>query len=94
MYTHTHTHTHTHTEEYYSAIKKNKVIPSAAPCMDLQIITLNEVSQTEEDKHHMISLICGSQLRHKRNEFIYKTETDSQISKSNLWLPKGKCGGK
>ena len=26
------------------------------------------------------------------NELIYKTEADSQISKSNLWLPKGKHG--
>ena len=32
---HTHTHTHTHTREYYSAIKKNDIIPSAATCMDL-----------------------------------------------------------
>ena len=24
---------------------------------------------------------------------IYKTETDSQTSKTNLWLPKGKGGG-
>ena len=28
------------------------------------------------------------------NELIYKTETDSQISKTNLWLPKGKGGGR
>ena len=27
------------------------------------------------------------------NELIYKTETDLQISKRNLWLPKGKHGG-
>ena len=27
------------------------------------------------------------------NELIYKTETDSQTSKTNLWLPKGKCQG-
>ena len=27
------------------------------------------------------------------NELIYKTEIDSQISKTNLWLPKGRCGG-
>ena len=26
-YTHTHTHTHTHTEEYYSAMKSNKILP-------------------------------------------------------------------
>ena len=25
------------------------------------------------------------------NELIYKTETDSQTSKTNLWVPKGKC---
>ena len=28
------------------------------------------------------------------NELIYKTGTGSQISKSNLWLPEGKGGGK
>ena len=26
------------------------------------------------------------------NEVIYKTEADSQILKTNLWSPKGKCG--
>ena len=26
-------------------------------------------------------------------KLIYKTETDSEISKPNLWLPKGKCCG-
>ena len=28
------------------------------------------------------------------NEFIYKTETNSQILKINLSLPKGKGGGR
>ena len=27
--------------------------------MDLVIIILTEISQTEKDKYHMISLICG-----------------------------------
>ena len=56
--THTHTHTHTHTMEYYSAIKKNEIMPFAATWMDLEIIILSDVSQTEKDKYH-ISLICG-----------------------------------
>ena len=41
------------------AIKKNKIMPFAATWMDLEIIILSEVSQTEKDKYHMISLICG-----------------------------------
>ena len=27
------------------------------------------------------------------NELIYKTETDSQIQRTNLWLPGGRGGG-
>ena len=45
--------------EYYSAIKKNEIMPFAATWMDLEIIILSEVSQTEKDKYHMISLIHG-----------------------------------
>ena len=48
-----------YTMEYYSAIKKNEIMPFAATWMDLQIIILSEVSHTEKDKYHMISLICG-----------------------------------
>ena len=48
-----------YTMEYYSAIKKNKVMPFAATWMDLEIVKLSEVSQTQKDKYHMISLICG-----------------------------------
>ena len=47
-----------YTMEYYSAIK-NELMSFAAMGMDLEIITLSKVSQKEEDKYHMISLICG-----------------------------------
>ena len=39
--------------------KTNKIMPIAATWMQLEVIILNEVSQKEKDKHHMISLICG-----------------------------------
>ena len=45
-----------YTMEYYSAIKKNEIMPFAATWVDLEIIILSEVSQT---KTNMISLICG-----------------------------------
>ena len=38
--------------------EKNEIIPFATMGMDLEIIKLSEVSQTEKDKCHMISLIC------------------------------------
>ena len=46
--------------EYYSAIKKNKIMPSAATRMQIEILILSEVSQKEKDKYHVISLTCGT----------------------------------
>ena len=46
--------------KYYSAIKKHEIMPFAATWMDLEIIMLSEVSHTEEDKYHMIPLICAT----------------------------------
>ena len=48
---------HMYTMGYYSAIKKNEVMPFAATWIDLEIVILSEVSQTEKDKYHRISLI-------------------------------------
>ena len=79
-----------HTMEYYSALKKNEIMPFAATWMDLEIIILSEVSQTEKDKYHMISFIAGI-YKNDTNELIYKI--DSQTWKINLSLPKGKGGG-
>ena len=45
--------------EYYSAIEKKKNFPFATVWMDLENIMLREISQSEKDKYHMISLICG-----------------------------------
>ena len=41
------------------AIKKNEILPFVTTWTDLEIIILSEVSQTEKDKHHMISLRRG-----------------------------------
>ena len=48
-----------YTVEYYSAIKKNKIMPFAATWMELEILILSEVSQNKKDKYLMISLISG-----------------------------------
>ena len=43
--------------EYYSPLEKKKIMPFAAPWMNLEIITLTEVSQKEKDSE--ISLLGG-----------------------------------
>ena len=40
-----------YTMDYYSTIKKNEIMPFVATWVDLAIIILSEVSQTEEDKY-------------------------------------------
>ena len=124
--------------EYYSAIKKNEIMPFAATWMDLEIIILSEVSQTDREiqmsynityiwnlkydtegipwwssGQDSVSLLgpgsdpwpgilklssaarnknskFKNKIKYDTNEFIYKTETDSETQKTNLWLPKGK----
>ena len=48
-----------YTVEYYSAIRKDEILPFVATRVDLENIRLSEISQTEKVKNHMISLICG-----------------------------------
>ena len=38
---------HIYTMEYYSAIKRNEIIPVASTWMDLEIVILSEGSQTK-----------------------------------------------
>ena len=45
--------------EYFSAVEKKKILPFATVWIDLENIMLSEISQSEKDKYHMISLICG-----------------------------------
>ena len=48
-----------YTMEYYSAIKRNEILPFAATWIELETLILSEVSQKEKDKYHMISPIYG-----------------------------------
>ena len=48
-----------YTMEYYSAIKKNEILPFAMTWMELESIMLSQISQSEKDKYHIISLVHG-----------------------------------
>ena len=72
---------------YYSAIKKNEILPFATAWMDLEGIMLSEINQSDKGKYYMFSSLCGSKKQYKQTN---KTETDSQIQRTDWWLPEVK----
>ena len=62
--------------ECYSAIEKNEIMPFAAIWMDIEIIILSEVSQTEKDKYQYITYMWNLK-KNDTDELIYKIETDT-----------------
>ena len=53
---------------YYSAIRKNEILPFVNTWMDLEIIMLSKTSQTEKDKYHVLSPICAIWKTNKYNK--------------------------
>ena len=51
---------YTYTIEYYLVINNNKIMPSEATWIQLEIIILSKISQKGNDKYCIISLICGT----------------------------------
>ena len=45
--------------EYYAPERKKELLPFKTAWMELESIMLSGVSQAEEDKYHMVSLISG-----------------------------------
>ena len=45
--------------EYYSAIKRNKIVPFTETWVDLETVIQTEVSQKEKKKYHMLTHIHG-----------------------------------
>ena len=48
-----------YTMEFYSAVKKKKVLPFVTVWIVIEDITLSEMNQSEKDKYHMIAFTCG-----------------------------------
>ena len=59
-------------------------MPFVATQIYLEIVTLSEGSQTEEDKY-MIDITYMWTHKKGTDEVIYKVETESQMQKKNLW---------
>ena len=77
------------TMEYYSAIIKNEIMSFVATWMDLGITI---ISKTSRERQISYDITYKWNLKNDINEPIYKTDTDSQMERTNLRLPKGKGG--
>ena len=49
-----------YTMEYSLAMRKSEILPFATTWMELEGIMLSEISQSEKDRYHILSLICGT----------------------------------
>ena len=63
--------------EYYSAIKKNEIMPFAATWMNLENIMLTEV-KSDRERQILYDITHMWNLKNNTNDSIYKTETDLQ----------------
>ena len=63
-----HIYTYTCTEEYYSAFKKNEILPLATTQKGPESVMLSEISQNKNNK---ISTICGIKTK-QNNKLIFK----------------------
>ena len=68
--------------EYYSAIKKNKIMPFAGTWMDLKSVIPSEVSQTEKGKYDIPYM--WNLKRNDTKPNLLTKQTDSQISRTSL----------
>ena len=80
------------TVKYYSAIKKNEILPLVTTWMNFNGIMLSEINQMEKDKYRMISFICP--ISKEKSKGINKINPkQTQIQVSELWFPEEKGAG-
>ena len=53
---------HTHKMEYYSAFKEKEILPLVTTQKKLEDTILNEISQTQKDKHCIFYLYAESEI--------------------------------
>ena len=72
------------TTAYYSAIRKDEILPFTTTRKNLENIMLSQINQTEKNKNHDFTHMCDIKLK-ATNE-----ETNSQTPTTAWWLQEGK----
>ena len=71
---------------YYSAIKKNEIVPSVTTWMALEGITLSEISQTEKEEYLIISSICEGKKTNKQKQTCKSAVRERELRSTGLQL--------
>src|SRR6476646_1714459 len=75
--------------EYYSAIKKDDIMPSAATWMELENLILSEMSQKGQ-RQIPYDITYNWNLISSTNEHLLRKENQSWTWRRDLWLPDGR----
>ena len=72
-------------------LKKSTACLCTETKSDLESVIQSKVSQKEKNKYRILTHACGIQ-KNGTDGPIYKTEVESWMQKTNLWLPGDKEG--
>ena len=81
---------YSYTMEYYSAIKKNEIMPFSGKWMNLEIVILNEVSLTKKEKKCMTSFIYA--IEKEMIQMFLKHLHVSSVSWGEIAIGLYRCG--
>ena len=80
--------------EYYSAIKKNTIMPFVATWMDLEVIILSEVkSGRERQISHDVSYMWNLKKKMIKMNLFTKQKQTHRLQKQTYGYQRGKVGG-
>lgn len=80
---------------YYSALRKDEVLPFATTWTDLSNIMLSKISHTEKVRNHLISVILRYKTEKKGRQQINKGKINKNIQTRTTvwWFPEERGWG-
>ena len=78
--------------EYYSAMKRNEIMPLAGMWLELEAVIQSEVNQKQKNEQCVLTHLCRIQ-KNGIDELIYKAEIETQTQRTSAWTSRGEGGG-
>ena len=84
-----------YTTEYYSAVRRDEILPFATTWIDLEIITLSEISHIEKVENHTMSLYVDYKPKSNKQDKQRLVDMDNRLTSGyqRVW-GRGHEGGR